>query len=92
MNIKVTDILQGATLLVVVGMWVGGINAMGNRIDSMEKQLLVWLDDAEKTSEVNHVEVMAAFGKQQEKISRVELFLSTKYPEYTPYDSTRIMY
>ena len=78
MQARISDFLQATTLALVIGMWVGGIN-------SMEKQVLIWLDDAEKTAEGNHKEIMNAFREQQGQIDKIELFLGNKYPEYAPY-------
>lgn len=95
-KIAIKDLYSPATLLVLVGMWAGGLGGIKDdvsdiktEISKMEKQILVWMNDAEKQAIAdreemikNHAEVLVLFSKQ----NHVDDFLGKKYPtEYTPF-------
>lgn len=88
------SIAMGVVQLVVV---IGGFGfalgeqskanqAQAERLDKMEDQILVWLDDAEKQEEANHREVMTQIDVNRRKIGHTNNFLIRKYPEYQTYD------
>lgn len=70
-------LMQALTLAVVVGMWVGGINAM-------EKQLLVWLADAEAKSASNHNAIIQILNIQSNRMGNIEGFLQSTHSDYVP--------
>lgn len=71
------EILQASTLLIVIGMWVGGIN-------SLESQLLKWLDAAEIEREKDRVESRASFQKLSDSLMSHErrIIKLESYPGY----------
>ncbi len=63
------NVISTIILLVSMGIWIGGTDAkvgfnkkldsISEKQDAFEKQILVWLDDAEKQREDNHKESMS---------------------------------
>ena len=95
-NLTFGNIVTSATLLVAVGIWVGGIEAkqdFHDKLDSIESELLVWLDDAEKAQARDHKDVMAILNRYGEKITYIDMFLNTKYPnEYIIPEKSKQIY
>lgn len=80
-GISLSNIIAIATLLVVIGMWAGGLS-------SMERQLLVWLEDAEIERRNNHNQMLSLLHQQRKDINHMNVFLIRKYPiEYKSINS-----
>lgn len=73
-NLSFTTAIQAATLLVVIGVWVGGI-------DGLKDQTLIGFESMERQIEINHVVVLNILQDQDIKIEHIEDFLVRKYPK-----------
>lgn len=74
-GISLSNIISIVSLVLIIGMWVGGINRM-------ETELMAWLKDAELEREVNHDKVIVLFRKQRRDINHMNVFLIRKHPNY----------
>lgn len=76
--------LQIIGIVLTVGMWIGGINAMEAEVRkdivSLEKEVLVWLSDAEKQRR-EFIEMQAT---QQDQINEILQYLTQKDPLFAP--------
>lgn len=61
-------------------MWTGGVG----KIESLETQTLLGIEDIEEQLTDNHDIVMLRLNAQSRSIENIEIFLGTKYPEFTP--------
>lgn len=61
MHFTYGNIISTIILLVSIGIWVGGTNAkvsFNEKLDTIEQQIIIWLDDAETQRKINHKESM----------------------------------
>lgn len=48
MRITIGEILQICTFLLIIGVWVIGINGLHKDAEEWNQEMRVWMDDAEK--------------------------------------------
>ena len=72
-DITFTGAVQGATLLILIGMWAGGI-------DNLKEQTLMGFEAIERQNEKNHSMVLNILADQDVQIDNINDFLTRKYP------------
>ena len=84
---SVSNIISIATLLVVIGMWVGGLNSVEDKIktvedkiDAVEHQNLLWLDRAELDRKNKHDKVINKLDQLQKDVNHIDGYLIRKDP------------
>jgi hypothetical protein len=95
MNVKESVVISVALIQIVV--FLGGMvywaatqqqttETTITRIDKLEGQLLIWLEDAELQAKEDKAEILQEIDENREKIRNTNNFLIRKFPEYQTYD------
>jgi len=80
MKLSFSNILQLVTIAVVVGMSLQTLSTGIDRLDKMEAQMLLWLQDSEKSQR----DIFTAIKLQQKQLNHLQAFLMKEYPGYVP--------
>ncbi len=84
-----SNVISIATLFSVIGMWVGGLNSVGDKIDAVEDKIdaveiqnLLWLDKAELDRKEKHDLVINKLDQLQKDVNHIDGFLIREHPKY----------
>lgn len=80
MRITISEILQLCTFLIIIGVWIGGINGLSKDAKEWKQEMRVWMDDAEKERGI----IMKKLDINNQRISKIETYLEIKDPAYAP--------
>ena len=85
LRITIGEILQLCSFLLLIGVWVGGINGLKEDAKEWKQEMRVWMDDAEE----ERGNIMTKLDTYNQRISKIENYLENKDPAYMPSSSFR---